>query len=242
MNTTYLSIIQHERKNNIKNGLYDYVTVTMAYDTGRIEGSTLTLSDTQALYERNVVLTGGHNIDDIVESRNHFELVDFMLDTINESFTERLIKEYHQVLKKGTTDDKRYGVGKYKSIPNIVGQQKVAQPYEVPKFMERLVEDHNKFSSMDLDDILSFHHQFELIHPFQDGNGRVGRIIMLRQSLLHNVTPFIISSDRREEYIVGLKRYNDNPLLLRKEANLQQEIFKEVAAPLLNHYQNMNGR
>lgn len=214
----------------------------MAYDTGRIEGSTLTLSDTQALYERNVVLTGGHNIDDIVESKNHFELVDFMLDTINEPFTERLIKEYHQVLKKGTTDDKRYGVGKYKSIPNIVGQQKAAQPYEVTGFMETLLEGSNQFSSMDLDDILAFHHQFELIHPFQDGNGRVGRIIMLCQSLFHNVTPFIISSDRRKEYIAGLKNYNDNPSLLREEAKLQQETFKEVADPLLKHYQSMNKR
>lgn len=240
METTYLSIIEHERANKIKNGLYDDIIVFMTYHTGKIEGSTLSLSDTQALYERNVVPTGGHQIDDIIESKNHFELVDFMLDTINEPFTERLIKEYHQVLKKGTTDDQRYGVGKYKTIPNIVGQQKVAQPYEVPEYMGKLVKDYHQFSTMDIDDILSFHHQFELIHPFQDGNGRVGRIIMLRQSFVHHVTPFLISSDRREEYITGLKEYNDNPLLLRKEAKLQQKVFKEVADPLLHHYNNID--
>src|SRR5690606_9906291 len=106
--------------------------------------------------------------------------------------TERLIKEYHQMLKKGTTDEKRYGIGGYKTIPNIAGTQKVAQPYEVPDLMKDLIEKYNVLPFVELEDILTFHHDFELIHPFQDGNGRVGRIIMFRECLRNDITPFII--------------------------------------------------
>nr|WP_225941971.1 Fic family protein [Sporosarcina limicola] len=155
---------------------------------------------------------------------------------MEEPFTERLIKEFHQMLKKGTTDEKRYGVGRYKGIPNIAGNQKVAQPYEVPELMEGLLEKYNLLPSVDLEDILSFHHQFELIHPFQDGNGRVGRIIMLRESLRNDVTPFIISSERREEYINGLKKFSDDSSILMKEATLQQEVFRDIAEPFIQHY------
>src|SRR5699024_8800580 len=105
----------------------DYTTVNFTFYTNKIEGSTLTLSDTQSLYEHDMVHTGGHKMDDLIEGRNHFQLFDFMLDTMEEPFTERLIKEYHQLLKKGTSDDAKYGIGKYKNIPNIVGKQEVAQ-------------------------------------------------------------------------------------------------------------------
>lgn len=239
MKVTYLSVIEQERKNQVKNGLYDYVMVTMTYNTSSIEGSTLTLSDTQSLYEHDIVLTGGHKVDDIIESKNHFALFDFMLDTVNEPFTDRLIKEFHQLLKKGTSDEKRYGVGRYKGNPNIVGGQKVAEPHEVPELMERLLEKYNRQGNIELGDILTFHHQFELIHPFQDGNGRVGRMIMFRECLKHGVTPFIISSDRREEYINGLKHYNQNPLLLRNEVNMQQQVFKNVTEPFIKHYKKI---
>lgn len=222
-------MINQERKSHFKNGLYDYVTVTMSYNTNKIEGSTLTLSDTQSLYERNVVPTGGHKIDDIIESKNHFELVNFMLETIDESLTERLVKEFHQLLKKGTSDAER----------NIAGDQKVAEPHEVPEKMERLVEDYRSLQTVDLEDILTFHHQFELIHPFQDGNGRVGRIIMLRECLRNDVIPFIISSERCEEYIDGLKMFGTDKSFLVKEANLQQEVFKNIAEPFIKHYKKL---
>lgn len=236
MKVTYLSIINQERKKRLKNGLYDYVTITMSYNTNKIEGSTLTLSDTQSLYEKNVILTGGHKVDDIIESKNHFALVDFMLETIDEPLTERLIKEYHQLLKKGTSDVEMYGIGRYKIFPNIVGDQKVAEPHEVPEKMEKLIANYNLLQTIDLKDILTFHHQFECIHPFQDGNGRVGRIIMLRECLKNDVTPFIISSERREEYIQGLKMFEKDPSLLIKEAMLQQEVFQEMAEPFIKHY------
>lgn len=239
MKVTYLSVINQERKSHFKNGLYDYVTVTMSYNTNKIEGSTLTLSDTQYLYERNVVPTGGHKIDDIIESKNHFKLVNFMLETIDESLTERLVKEFHQLLKKGTSDAERYGIGQYKVFPNIAGDQKVAEPHEVPEKMERLVEGYRSLQTVDLEDILAFHHQFELIHPFQDGNGRVGRIIMLRECLRNDVIPFIISSERREEYIDGLKMFGTDKSFLVKEANLQQEVFKNIAEPFIKHYKKL---
>lgn len=239
MKLTYLWILNHERKTQFKNGLYDYLTVTMAYNTNKIEGSTLTLSDTQSLYERNVVPTGGHKVDDIIEGKNHFKLVDFMLDTIEEPLTERLIKEFHQLLKKGTSDVEKYGIGQYKVFPNIVGDTPVAEPHEVPEKMEQLLLSHQSITDVTLEDILTFHHRFESIHPFQDGNGRVGRVLMLRECLLHDITPFIISSERREEYIQGLKKFEQDPSLLQFEANLQQEVFQKMASPFMKHYRNL---
>jgi Fic family protein len=233
---TYVSVFKKERKNHMKNGLYDYFAVNMTYHTGKIEGSTLTLSDTQALFERNVVPTGGHRVDDIIESRNHFELIDFMLETIDEPLNERLIKEFHQLLKKGTTDEKYYGVGDYKKIPNIAGTQKVAQPHEVHALMTNLLKEYTEKEGIHLKDIITFHHAFELIHPFQDGNGRVGRMMMMRECLRHPITPFIISSERREEYIHGLKMYGSDPAILMKEATMQQQVFQEIAEPFLEHY------
>lgn len=235
MSNTILDILIQEKNTAFKNGLYDYLNIKMAYDTNKIEGSTLTFSDTQELYEKNVIPTGGHSFDDLLESKNHFELFDFMLETINEPLTERLIKEYHQVLKKGMLDEKRYGIGKYKSIPNIAGDQKVAEPHEVAELMSVLLKKNDQ-EEKTLDHLLGFHHEFELIYPFQDGNGRVGRIIMLRGCLAHDITPFVISSDRKKEYIDGLRLFKTNPNILMEEARSQQEEFHEMAKPFMNYY------
>lgn len=232
--------MEQERKNNFRNGLYDYVIITMSYDTNKIEGSTLTFSDTRSLYEQDVIPTGGHKADDIIESKNHFELFNYTLDTINEPLSERLIKEFHQLLKRGTSDEAKYGVGRYKIFPNIAGSQKVSEPHEVAELIEKLLVNYSLCHTIKLADILSFHHQFELIHPFQDGNGRIGRIIMLRECLKHEVTPFIISSERREEYINSLKRYNNDPSHFRKEVKLQQDIFQDIAEPFLKFYKAQN--
>ncbi|WP_449355405.1 Fic family protein [Virgibacillus natechei] len=241
MTKTILDILIHEKNTAFRNGLYDYLNVKMAYDTSKIEGSTLTFSDTQELYEKNMISTGGHSLDDLLESKNHFELFDFMLETINEPLTERLIKEYHQILKKGTLDEKRYGIGKYKRIPNIAGDQKVAEPHEVPEKMSMLMEEQVQ-EAKNLDHILHFHHEFELIHPFQDGNGRVGRIIMLRDCLANHIIPFIISSERKKEYIDGLRLFKTNPNLLKDEVTLQQETFGDMAKPFLNYYNSERDR
>ncbi|MEI3612256.1 Fic family protein [Pseudogracilibacillus sp. SO30301A] len=228
--SNYLLVLDKERKEKIKNGLYEYTLINMSYNTNRMEGSTLSLSDTKDLFERNTLYTGGHNVDDIIEGKNHFDLFNFMLDTIKEPLTERLIREYHQLLKRNTLDVANYGVEKYKGIPNIVGDQPTAEPHEVEDLMYRLVNEH---PINDLMDILSFHHQFELIHPFQDGNGRVGRIIMFRQCLERDVTPFIIPSDKREEYINGLKLFNEDPIVLKNEIENFQENYKKIAKPFL---------
>lgn len=226
METTYLAMIEHERKNNIRNGLYDYLTITMAYESGKIDQNTLTLSDTETLYHKGIVATGGHHIDHIVETNNHFELMQFMLETIKEPLTERLIKEYHYTLKKGTTDDKRYGVGKYKSTSAKTGQPKALPSYEIRELIKEQVKVYDQILMISLDEILAFHYDFEMIHPFENGNGRIGRLIMLREALIHNVTPFIISAHRREVYKEGLRQYAEHPELLTTEAKLQQEAFK----------------
>jgi len=233
----YLNILAYEKEHKAKNGLYDYLMVNLAYNTNRIEGSTLTLSDIESLYAHDHVPTGGHKMDDLIESRNHFELFDFMLETIEEPFNARLIKEYHQLLKKGTTDDQWYGVGQYKSIPNTIGEKQVAQPHEVNELMQKLINDFNKNLAITLSDILTFHYQFEMIHPFQqDGNGRIGRIIMLRQALFNDITPFMIDARRRDEYIEGLDQFEHSPQLLLNEATMQQEKFKKIAKPFVEHY------
>lgn len=229
----YLLVLEKERKEKVKNGLYEYTLINISYNTNRMEGSTLTLSDTKDLYERNTLYTGGHKVDDIIEGKNHFDLFNFMLDTIEEPLTERLIREYHQLLKRNTSDEANYGIGKYKEIPNIAGNQPTAEPHEVEDLMYHLVNEH---PINDLMDILSFHHQFQLIHPFQDGNGRVGRIIMFRQCLEHNVTPFIIPADKREEYINGLKLFNEDPTVLESEIKRFQESYKKLATPFLKIY------
>lgn len=236
MHSDYLFVLSQERKENIKNGLYEYTIIHMSYNTNRMEGSTLTLSDTQALYEHNSVLTGGHQMDDIMEGKNHFALFNFMLDTIEESLSERLIKEFHQLLKKGTTDEDNYGIGMYKTMPNIAGDQATAEPHEVQERMKKIIEEK---TIGNLKDILSFHHQFELIHPFQDGNGRVGRMIMFRQCLVHNFTPFIIPSDKREEYINGLKTFPEQADVLENDITLYQEHYYNLAKPFLKLYKNM---
>lgn len=235
MKSNFLSVLLHERENNIKNGLYEYTIINMSFNTNRMEGSTLTLSDTQALYEYDTVLTGGHKMDDLLEGKNHFALFDFMLDSIDEPLTGRLIKEYHQLLKKGTSDDLNYGVGTYKTIPNIVGDQPTAQPYEVKGLMRKLIEEH---SIVDVNDILKFHHQFELIHPFQDGNGRIGRMIMFRQCLTNNLTPFIIPSEKGEVYIKGLEVFLEQPTVLEDEIKVFQRKYEKLAEPFIQQYKN----
>lgn len=236
MVNSYLAVLLEEKESKQKNGLYDYTTVSLSFNTNKLEGSTLSFSDTQQLFEKNIVSSAGHSFDDVLESKNHFKLFDFMLETIEEPFTERLIKEYHQLLKQGTTDHVRYGAGQYKSIPNIAGDQPVAEPYEVPELMKALLNDYEVNGINNLDDILSFHHRFELIHPFQDGNGRIGRLIMFRQCLTSDVTPFIVSSDRRNEYIEGLRQFENNPLVLADEIKIQQSNYQKMAQPFLNYY------
>lgn len=190
-NNIYLNILETERSKGIKNGLYDYLTINFTFNTNKIEGSTLTLLDTQSLYEHDMIHTGGHKMGDLLEGKNHFQLFDFMLDTMEKPFTERLIKEFHQLLKKGTSDDARYGIGKYKSIPNIVGEQQVAQPHEVPDRMKELLDDFNSKYEISIMDILDFH-----------GNGRVGRMIMFRQCLSYNITLFLILAERRDSKLI----------------------------------------
>lgn len=238
MKSKFLSILAWEKREKVKNGLYEYTIINMSYNTNRMEGSTLSLTDTKDLFEKNTLYTSGHHVDDIIEGKNHFKLFDFMLDTIKEPLTERLIKEYHQLLKKNTSDEANYGAGKYKGIPNIVGDQATAEPHEVEDLMNRLVNENTIKSLMD---ILSFHHQFELIHPFQDGNGRVGRIIMFRQCLEYNLTPFIIPSEKREEYINGLKLFNNNPVILKNVIEKFQEHYKRMAKPFMKVYFKDNG-
>jgi len=198
----------------LKGNIYHQVQTRFAYNTNRIEGSTLTEKQTILIFETNTLFTsdGMANVDDVIETTNHFKLFDYMLDTIDEPLNENLIKEFHKILKTGTSDDREkewFNVGDYKKLKNVVGDMETSSPKNVQKDMGKLLSDYNSNKNVTLESIVDFHVEFEKIHPFQDGNGRVGRIIMFREALKYNVIPFIIDEKHKHYYYRGLIKYQE---------------------------------
>lgn len=221
-----------ERNNKIKNGFYHHVQIDFAYNTNHIEGSTLTKDDTRTIFERNTILTTSDrviNVKDITETQNHFICFDYLLDTLNEQLSEKLIKKFHHILKSNTPDSKLdwFKVGDYKKYANEVGDSKTALPEDVPNLMKSLINDYLKKDSHDFNDIVAFHVEFEKIHPFQDGNGRVGRLIMFRECLKNNIVPFIVLDKYKEFYYRGLKEYKREKGYLNDTLLSMQDQFKE---------------
>lgn len=236
-------IIQHERENEIPNGLYKGTQVGLSYNSNRIEGSTITYVNTEAIFEKDSIYPTDEIIkgDDVIETKNHFLLFSFMLDTINEPLTEKLIKEYQQLLKRNTTFEHRYGSGKYKEIPNTIGNMQTAQPYEVTEKMKQLILDYHTIPEKNIVDLILFHGNFEKIHPFQDGNGRVGRMIMFRECLKHTIDPFIIEEVKKTDYynaLNSLQKTNDYSAfvaLVEKE----QAAYLKMSGPFMDFYKTL---
>lgn len=177
---------------NLKGNLYHNTQITFAYNTNHIEGSQLTEDQTRYIYETNTLLTEKNtitNLDDILETTNHFKLVDYMLDVADQELTEAMIKEFHKILKEGTSDSKKewFVVGDYKKLPNEVGGLKTTSPKNVERDMKKLLEWYKSIKQKTINDIIKFHTNFEKIHPFQDGNGRIGRIIAFKECLKNNI-------------------------------------------------------
>ena len=196
-----------ERKNRYKGGIYHKLQIDFAYNSNHIEGSTLTHDQTRYIYETKRINAENAPVDDIIETVNHFHCFDYILDTLNEPLTEKYIKDLHRMLKSGVIASEEYMIiGNYKTEENEVGGMETVLPSQVSEKMQSLL---NQFNSrqMDLYDIAYFHTLYEKIHPFYDGNGRTGRLIMLKQCLENNIVPFIINEDYKMFYYMGLKEW-----------------------------------
>ena len=210
-----LDILREQKEMKLKGNLYHQTQVSFAYNTNHIEGTTLTEDQTRYIFETNTILFEGNTIakvDDILETANHFKLVDYMLDVADKKLTEKLIKEFHKILKDGTSDNRVewFNVGEYKQRANTIGSGiKTTSPNNVKKEMSKLMDWYNSLKQITIKEIIEFHYRFERIHPFQDGNGRIGRIIIFKECLKNNIVPFIIQDADKLFYYRGLKEYKN---------------------------------
>ena len=208
-----LDILKEQKEMKLKGNLYHQTQISFAYNTNHIEGSTLTEDQTRYIFETNTILFDEVTIakvDDILETSNHFKLVDYMLDVADKKLTEKVIKEFHKILKEGTSDSRVewFNVGEYKQRANTIGNGvKTTSPNNVEKDMSKLMDWYNSLKQVTVEEIIEFHYRFEIIHPFQDGNGRIGRIIMFKECLKNNIIPFIIKDADKLFYYRGLKEY-----------------------------------
>jgi Fic family protein len=203
-------ILKEQKQLRLKGNLYHKTQISLAYNSNRIEGSQLTEEQTQYMYETKQI-DGLANVNDIIETTNHFTLFDYMLDTCDEILTETMIKQYHAILKSSTTDSKLpwFRIGDYKKLPNTVGNTETSSPEDVQSDIASLLKSYNAIDNKNIEDIIDFHWRFETIHPFQDGNGRIGRIIMFKECLRNNIMPFIIFDEYKLYYYRGLKEYKN---------------------------------
>ena len=229
---TLLERLQAERKMQLRGGIYHKLQVDMTYNSNHIEGSRLTHDQTRYIYETNTIGLEGEsvNVDDVVETTNHFRCIDLVIENAAKPLTEAFIKELHRTLKSGTSDSRQpwFAVGAYKKVANEVGGQATTLPSQVPAAMAKLVKGYNSSPEPDLEDLLDFHVCFERIHPFQDGNGRVGRLILFKECLRFGIVPFIIDDRHKMIYYRGLKEWDKMPGYLRDTCLLMQDDFKAV--------------
>ena len=236
-----LEILKKQKKMKLKGNLYNITQISFSYNNNHIEGNTLTEEQTRYIFETNSLLSDDSiiNIDDIIETTNHFKLIDYMIDVVAEDLTETLIKEFHKILKTGTSDERKdwFNVGEYKSLPNEVNGNKTSEPKNVKNDMQILLNWYNSLEIVTFEDIVKFHSDFEKIHPFQDGNGRVGRIIMFKECLKYNITPFIILDKDKLFYYRGLNEYQNGKekgFLIDTCLNAQDQYLKIIDSFLSN--------
>ncbi len=215
---TLLSILQEEKRTKYAGGIYHKTQIDLTYNSNHIEGSRLTHDQTRYIFETNTIGIENEvlNVDDVIETSNHFRCIDLIIDHAASTLSEHFIKKLHHILKTSTSDSRKdwFAVGEYKRLPNEVGGMQTSLPEEVADRMKALLSDYNAVPKKTLDDILDFHVRFERIHPFQDGNGRVGRLIMFKECLKYNIVPFIIEENLKLFYYRGLKEwYNEKGYL-----------------------------
>lgn len=226
-----LEFLKAEKQGKVKGGIYHKVQVDLTYNSNHIEGSRLTHDQTRYIFETNTVGMDNDvlNVDDIVETANHFKCIDMIIDEANKPVREAFIKKLHGTLKSGTSDSRKdwFAVGEYKKLPNEVGGISTAEPEEVAEKMKLLLSAYNNKKEKTFTDIIEFHYAFEIIHPFQDGNGRVGRLILFKECLKNNIVPFIIDEDLKMFYYRGLKEWKQEQGYLIDTCLTAQDKFKK---------------
>ena len=226
-----LNILKCEMDGKIKGGIYHRVQISLTYNSNHIEGSRMTEDQTRRIFETNTIGTyeEGLKVDDIVETVNHFRCIDYIIDNAKKPLTENMIKTLHLMLKTGTMDStiKWFRVGDYKLRANEVGGEPTCPPAKVEKNMKALLEEYNLKETKTIEDVIEFHQNFEKIHPFQDGNGRVGRLIMFKECLANNIVPFIINEEHRWYYYRGLKEWDKEKKYLLDTCLSAQDEFRK---------------
>ncbi len=223
-----LQTLRDEKSVRLSGGLYHELQVRLTYNSNHIEGSQLSEDQTRLIFETNTFgAETGLPVDDIIETVNHFRGIDFVIDRAEQPLSEEIIKELHRILKQGTTESSLewFAVGDYKRRPNMVGGRETAKPQDVARQMKQLLSRYESLNRVEFDDIVEFHYQFELIHPFQDGNGRVGRLIALKECLRHGIVPFIIEDSKKLFYYRGLSQWESEKGYLRETCRDGQDTF-----------------
>ena len=227
---TLLDILKAEKAAKLTGGIYHKIQIELTYNSNHIEGSRLTHDQTRYIYETNTIgmTNDAVNVDDIVETANHFRCIDLIIDHAGGSITESLIKQLHQILKSGTSDSRLewFAVGEYKRIPNEVGGKETTAPEDVPAAVKKLLAEYNRIEEKTFRDIIDFHYRFECIHPFQDGNGRVGRLLLFKECLKYNIVPFVIDEKLKMFYYRGLTEWHREEGFLMDTCLAAQDTFK----------------
>lgn len=207
-----LEVLRREKESRLKGGIYHRTQVDLTYNSNQIEGSRLTHEQTRFIFETNTIGVEGETlrVDDIIETINHFRCIDLIIDKAGEKLTESLVKELHLLLKQGTSDSRKewFAVGDYKLLPNEVGGNSTTAPADVRSEMKALLKEYNGKKRKNIEDIIDLHQRFEVIHPFQDGNGRVGRLVMFKECLANGIVPFIITDELKVFYYRGLQEWS----------------------------------
>ena len=227
---TLLSILQEEKKSKYSGGIYHKTQIDLTYNSNHMEGSRLTYDQTRYIFETNTISVKNEtlNVDDVIETANHFRCIDMIIDNAKSALSEKFIKELHLILKSGTSDSRLewFSVGDYKKRPNEAGGMPTAMPEEAADKMKALLTEFNGKEEKTFEDVLDFHVKFERIHPFQDGNGRVGRLIMFKECLKYNIVPFIIEDNLKMFYYRGLKEWNNEKGYLTDTCLTAQDKYK----------------
>ena len=207
-----LVVLREQKQMQLRGGIYHRTQIDMTYNSNHIEGSRLTHDQTRYIFETNTIgiTDESVNIDDIIETSNHFRCIDYIIDNAESRLTESIIKQLHMLLKAGTSDGRKewFAVGEYKRYPNEVGGMDTTEPENVAKEMRALLKEYNAIKNKSLEDIIDLHQRFECIHPFQDGNGRVGRLIMFKECMANGIVPFIITEELKMFYYRGLREWD----------------------------------
>ena len=227
-----LVVLRQEKEAKFKGGIYHKTQIDLTYNSNHIEGSRLTHEQTRYIFETNTIGIEGESVrvDDIIETTNHFRCIDLIIDRADERLTESLIKELHLILKSGTSDSRKdwFTVGDYKRLPNEVGGNETTAPEDVHREIKALLKEYNGKKKKSFEDIIDLHQRFEAIHPFQDGNGRVGRLVMFKECLANGYVPFIITDELKMFYYRGLHEWPRVKEYLRDTCLTAQDNYKAV--------------